>query len=494
MSTELSTGKNITLPRAKRANEVVGALFAIMFLAIVFLPFKSYASIVASFDGTSIDSSYVGGDVLLFPTDSLHTFNGGTITSIRLDMLCRGNCASSGADQTFQIYDSSTPMDCQSITQPANAWGFTGDYGQHFAVDIAMSGSACTLPSSTSGHSYYLKATSWFSGYLAHWSYNSGYPFYLISGGTTAPPDYRTRITDLQPSNASTTGNSVAFHMGAYINADDLGSIFKLRITLHNIDQNVLLLSAFSPSDIVLYDADATTSGDFSFSTTTIIGDGNYRLEATLQNTNNVVNYLTGGISGYFGVIDRKSTQFTVNEGTFIGLISQQSYGAMGAIFASTTATSTAVLAQSCYPFSGQFDTNKCLAFMFIPDAGMVQDTLTNFKDNVALHFPLGYITDFITIMSTSTIGSLPEINLILPSALGLGTPSLHLALTGVLDPILNSTMGNFSTSTETFYEITSYYWDIVIYVLLFFYLVSRILGSWLVPSIDLGSFNLRNL
>jgi len=123
-----------------------------------------------------------------------------------------------------------------------------------------------------------------------------------------------------------------------------------------------------------------------------------------------------------------------------------------------------------------------------IPDSFYLQQTLTNFKDNVSTHFPLGYVTDFYYIVATSTASSLTVLDVYVPMSLPGHGSHLRLDLTGVLDPILNATTSQFSnvsaSSTLTFYEWTSVYWSYIIYLLTALYLIGRIIGSRIIPKI----------
>ncbi len=112
----------------------------------------------------------------------------------------------------------------------------------------------------------------------------------------------------------------------------------------------------------------------------------------------------------------------------------------------------------------------------------LVEDT----KNNLSTAFPIGYIYDFFDIMSTSTSGSLTVLDATFPSALGFGEHTIHLDVAHSLDYILNATTGpyrnNSASSTQTFYQITSGYWKIAVYLLTLFYLLGRILGSGIIP------------
>jgi len=110
--------------------------------------------------------------------------------------------------------------------------------------------------------------------------------FYLNFDPLSAPyNDVTTHIVSMTPLNNIETPilNPVTFTLHAYISPNDVGNIIKIKIDLHNIDQNVLLLSDFSNSDLQLYFGLATSTGDFYFSTTTDLAYGNYRFRALLD-------------------------------------------------------------------------------------------------------------------------------------------------------------------------------------------------------------------
>ena len=208
-------------------------------------------------------------------------------------------------------------------------------------------------------------------------------------------------IVDFTPEDSSTTTSPVTFTFHAHIAAADLGTFTGIYLFLHNIDQNVLLLSAWSPSDIYLINEQATTSGEFNFSTTTTLGDGNYRLEAKLTHS-------TFGISNPFSSANQDiSHQFIVGEPTFIGNISQNSFNDLQEFYATSTATSSAALASSCSPLS--FDVRNCFTFLVIPDAGYLNQSVNDLKTGVLNRPPWGYLTRMYDIWSSSATTSLPS-------------------------------------------------------------------------------------
>jgi len=138
------------------------------------------------------------------------------------------------------------------------------------------------------------------------------------------------------------------------------------------------------------------------------------------------------------------------------------------------------------------FDFFNCFsdlfAYLFVPTPDAISYMGDRLHDEILTHFPLGYITDFVSILSTTTVGSLTVLSATVPPGIP-GTGShIDLDLTGVLDPYLNATTGAFTnataSSTETLFEITNRYWSYILYLLTILYIVRRILGAHIVPHI----------
>ncbi len=239
-----------------------------------------------------------------------------------------------------------------------------------------------------------------------------GVPVNPPCGSECEPPDTTTHIVSFDPQDGATTTSPVTFNFHAYINPADLGNVIGIRLGFHNINQNTLFSDHFEgigtlddPYDIILVNQQATTSGDFIFSTSTVaLADGNYRIEATIQRS---VFGVVDSSFAHLGVIQQQSHQFIVGQETFIGHISQSSFTEANAIFGSSTATSTSALASSCNPISG-FNVTNCLAFLFIPDSKQVKDTMTSFQNGVLTRFPIGYVTRFVSIVSNPATSTLP--------------------------------------------------------------------------------------
>lgn len=245
--------------------------------------------------------------------------------------------------------------------------------------------------------------------------------FYVDGDGNPVPPtpepdDTTTRIVDFNPQDGATTTSPVDFMLQVYINEADITSIKGVRLTFHNIDQNVLispLTGFFNPNDIYFLEASATSTGLLTYNFDDIpLADGNYRIEACIQR-----NYLLGFILNPFSPInDCQSHQFIVGAPTFIGNVSQALWKQTNEFyqgFSSTTSTTT--VSSACNPLNGSFDLIECGAYMLVPDGQTLKVTLENARDGFLERMPWGYFTRFFTIMSMSTTTPLPDFNVNLP-------------------------------------------------------------------------------
>jgi len=126
------------------------------------------------------------------------------------------------------------------------------------------------------------------------------------------------------------------------------------------------------------------------------------------------------------------------------------------------------------------------ITYAFVPTSDSLSYLGNTLHDSILIHFPIGYITDFISIISTSTVGSLTVLSATVPNGVVGAGSHIELDLTGILDDYLNATTSGFTnstaSSTETLFVITNRYWSYLLYILTVFYLLSRILGSKIIP------------
>lgn len=227
--------------------------------------------------------------------------------------------------------------------------------------------------------------------------------------------DDSTHIVAFTPNDGDVLASStpVNFSLDVYIAPEDVGEIAGVRIIFHNIDQNTLL-SALSDDDIVFYNSLATTSGSFHFASSTMLTEGNYRIEAQLDRS------LAWGVlrNPFSDINDTQSHQFIVGASTFIGNISQNSFTQMQTIYSTFNSTSTASLSNSCNVLSG-FDVMRCIGFLFIPSNEQLYDTMNSFKSGFLTRAPMGYFTRMYDIWNTSSTTTLPSIAVSIPTGNG---------------------------------------------------------------------------
>lgn len=226
-------------------------------------------------------------------------------------------------------------------------------------------------------------------------------------GGGGGGSNFKTRIVSFTPEEGSTTPNLVTFNLHVYINPDDLGFISGVEIEYQNIDQNYLLSSIpFLSHDTLLFSGEATTSGDFYFTATSSLPDGNYRVQAKINRTYAFI------VNPFSSISDTQNHQFVVNQETYLGHLNQNGFREFNSIFGSTTATSTAAASANCNPLGwvGASSTlSLCLGFLFYPSGPYLDETIKGFRDGVATRVPWGYfyrMYDIFTETSTTTFAT----------------------------------------------------------------------------------------
>lgn len=127
-----------------------------------------------------------------------------------------------------------------------------------------------------------------------------------------------------------------------------------------------------------------------------------------------------------------------------------------------------------------------CLVSLVVPSSQTLTDDITRLRNGFLSSWPLGYITRIITILTASTTASLPVLSATVPNGVVGAGAHITLDLNHSLDYILYSNVGSFAnesaSSTDTFFNITNYYWKIMVYLAVAFYIMRRIMGSHIVP------------
>lgn len=301
----------------------------------------------------------------------------------------------------------------------------------------------------------------------------------VLSG---APVDVSTRIDTVIPANASTTATSTALSVGfsGYVNEDDWVSGEYLKIEVRHSHDSCLQAAGvgFLNCDVRLSETYANVvDGTFSYSTTTPATQiGEYTINAGVYNPR---------WYWWDEEVVATSTYFTAVEPTWLDQVySSHATSSPFHLEYQNTATSTEAVKNMCNPMSWGFSVSDCLLALMIPQntEGFAQYTRTQ----VLQKWPIGYITDLVDIFSATTTSSLTVLEAVVPPGIPGTGATISLDLSHSLDYVLNATSSQFSsgsaTSTETLFEITNYYWKIVVYVFAGLYVLRRVLGSHLIP------------
>jgi hypothetical protein len=287
-------------------------------------------------------------------------------------------------DVLYSYTSTTTPLEFSTIFNNHGA-------GTYFAIGNAGYYGLCGDVTNGNGYTYFSLD-------------NSGNVTFLeLQNASNLCADPTSRILNFNPLDNVTTANPVNFDLQACIDPLDVGVISGIALKLENIDQNVLLLRAFSPSNIVLLnERHIQTAGIYTFSSTTWLGEGNYRLEACINKTT------LFGINNIFTPRTCESHQFIVGSSTFIGNISQHMFTDTNDYLNGLNATSSSVLASTCNPVGLNFDIRQCSSFMLVPDGASMRTTINDLRDGLFVRFPMGYVTRFVDIFANTATSGIP--------------------------------------------------------------------------------------
>jgi len=319
--------------------------------------------------------------------------------------------------------------------------------------------------------------------------------------------DTSTHIENLSPANHSTTSAPVTIEFDYYINSDDVissvtgGSYYNcLRITA----VYGLVTNGFQTVNDYTYCANlSSTDGGQTW----VTGDLPFNLDTFTHMSVDLQDASSTYIGDVFidvTIIDQYNGNPTIylyeNGGTDPWDFAIESYTLGDSIFASSSfgglGYSAAAVSAVCNPATStistlfintEFSAADCFTILFTPNGDLISRYISNAKAGLTTHFPIGYITDFVSIVSTTSSSTLTVINATVPNGvIGTGA-NINLSLNGILNPILNATTSIYTnssaSSTQTLYQITSGYWNIVVYFLAFLYMLRRILGSHIIPD-----------
>ena len=331
--------------------------------------------------------------------------------------------------------------------------------------------------------------TSIFNGGL---SVNTAYMIIFgLNGGTTdyvwSAGDYFVLTTDgnISGTSADSATRFIGFtppvdgYVQATTSSKFVSSEFYIDSSVWNSSYRYILLltglSQTGKSSIIFEtphgaDALSTISGDNTVGTTTsLLVPGHYLWQGYICKLNGIWIFKTCD-----DIVVSSSTDFWVGATTTPW---DTGINAFSSNISSLLASSTYNLGQSCNLLS-DFNMGNCITDIFYPGSSVFSDDLLLIENMP----PWGYIYRVYSLFTnTSASTSIPILDAVVPNGIPGSGSHLTLDLNHSLDYILNATSSIYNsgnaTSSQTFYEITSFYWNIFVYLGLFVYLLGRIIG-----------------
>jgi len=394
-------------------------------------------------------------------------------------------------DTTFgiAIYATSTPNLVEGVYDVTGTDGTFGclfsnaNSGVFTPNDVPISLNACS--------DYILTGTKYlyvFGDYVSSFHYQGivGYDV-LVNGSLGSSYDYTTHFDSTIPTftATSTVATSTTLTATGYINPDDYveGMTIEMDIWLRRTQtMGTGFLNDINQGDIVSLSLPISASGAFSVSTSTVFAvTGDYYAEYTISKPlgffASIIDFFNPLGEGVAIVASTGRFYFTVVEKSALDLM----FDEQGEYVSNFLNATSSPVSTACGFTTGNL--GQCLIAMFIPSTAQISADIQYLKDTVMTKFPIGYVTDLYTIMSTSTVGSLTVLEATIPSGMAGTGAHLSLDLTGVLDDVLYaSTTASFISSTEndtrTLYDITNEYWEKLVYILTAFYVLARVFGK----------------
>jgi len=304
-------------------------------------------------------------------------------------------------------------------------------------------------------------------------------------------PSTATRIDTVTPYNGQTLATSSTQTIGAtgYLNTADLNEKSELDIRLTQTGKAFfvgqcadVICSQASQTGALTFTYPLITASPFTYSSTTgALPYGEYTMTSYIRTGD----YCLFGFCLTQKTIVSTTTTFTLATSTAQDLAyhrTMNTINILGNVSSTTDFSDCAIATLNLLSCGGDL-----IAYAFIPTSDAITSNVQQLHDDVLVKFPIGYVTDFVSILASSTASStLPLIDATIPDGIAGAGSHIHLDLAHSLDFVLNATTSSFNnssaSSTQTFYEITSGYWKIIVYLGAGFYIIARIIGSHLIP------------
>jgi len=305
----------------------------------------------------------------------------------------------------------------------------------------------------------------------------------------------QTRIDKVYPlvDSNNSTSTSFLFGVDGYVSTDDSEKELYVRQQVQLRAAGVNCPTIYNVwGDAFEWDI-GTDQGSFGYSTTTDIQQcGVYGMITTIRKDNFGIwdlGYLSSDIDQVVSIftvgdVEDYEVENVIND-TLIG-------------WNESASTTLSYSASSCN--WNAFVLEDCVKALFLPKPQDFRYSFDLLKNGMLSYWPLGYITDFATILSTTSEMTAIGISAIVPSGIPGTGSEINLSLSSTtLSYIYDATVGSFVNSsapdTRSFYDITNDYWEIIVYLLLGIYLISRVISSVFVPDYNpVGEYKGRKL
>jgi len=330
-----------------------------------------------------------------------------------------------------------------------------------------------------------------------------------LSFATLVPPGTGyTHIIDFSPANdeviqATTTddrgeGATSTIVVNYEIASSDLDWFHGITVYVTHKDQNTVYGFArasdyaFEDDCIIEGEPLVCTAGVHQYTREIWLPSGGYSVHVNMQRDFlSLVNPFTMLINSNAESMDDSMPmaqyhQYIVGQGTFLSNLRQSENNRLENILNSTSSSSTASIADCAIT---DFRFRECLAFTFIPSTRDVSDFGSKISTTILTKFPVGYVWNFYTILLSSSTASLPVIDATVPQ--GVAGAGAHIRLeinADTLSYLMNATTSQFNNesapSTATFASIVGYYWNIMVYLAVGSYILTRVMGSHVIGSL----------
>ncbi len=441
-------------------------LKSLLFIAVFVFASTAYAPRVFA-DTQPTYTITTTGRVQGYVQSEIVSYVGSTIRSYRT---CRGTyptCTSS-ISSTSNSSSVTTSIFPTNFSNTNN--GFSGGW-QNGAGNTSTTGNYWTQVCDTinyGGNCIY---------FLANWNGS------IWTGGFTSVYTSTTHIISVTPAGGATVATSTTFAFGVtgYITTDDYtNGLTQVQVNLdysqsagaHWYSPTAVpsCITGLIPNTNICgsYVFPITSSGYFSFSTTTILTDetGRYNMDTRIRHP--LFYILSQDVAA-------TSTQFTVVASSGLDLLHDRITTTVNNLTASST------LDLSSCNLLGAFDPATCAYSLLIPPTETLANDFTVFKEGALSRVPFGYLTRLTVILSSTAAVEPPA----LTYKFGTSSPAVLQSLTAS-DPIsfqIWDHMSEFNSiktddgTNKGIWDIVMPYFNLVIYVAFFFAVLSDLIG-----------------